>query len=119
MDRMGRISCLVLASSNATMPEMFRSLCVYCGSRTGRDPRFRQAADDLGGELGRRGVTLVYGGGRVGLMGVVADEALAAGGRVEGVIPGFLQTAEVAHPGLTEQVVVESMHERKRIMFDR
>jgi uncharacterized protein (TIGR00730 family) len=98
---------------------MFRNLCVYCGSQAGRDPRFRQAAEDLGTELGRRGLTLVYGGGRVGLMGIAADAALAAGGRVVGVIPGFLQTAELAHTGLTEQVVVDSMHERKRIMFER
>ncbi len=98
---------------------MLKALCVYCGSQIGADPRFREAAADLGRALGRRGITLVYGGGSVGLMGVVADAALAAGGRVVGVIPEFMCTVELAHPRLTEQVVVASMHERKRAMFER
>ncbi len=95
------------------------SICVYCGSRTGRGERYRDAAAELGRIMAARGIGLVYGGGSVGLMGVVADAVLACGGRVTGVIPGFLKTAELAHAGLTEQVVVPSMHERKRAMFER
>lgn len=96
-----------------------RAVCVYCGAQSGNDPRFREAAEALGRGLAARGATLVYGGGSVGLMGVVADAVLAAGGRAIGVIPRFLCTAELAHAGLTEQVVVGGMHERKRAMFDR
>jgi len=98
---------------------MIRGVCVYCGSQTGTDPRFREAAVELGRALAARAITLVYGGGSIGLMGVVADAALAAGGRVTGVIPSFLCTAELAHAGLTEQVVVDGMHTRKRVMFER
>lgn len=96
-----------------------RAICVYCGSQTGRDPRFAEAARALGTALAARGVALVYGGGSVGLMGILADAVLAAGGRAVGVIPDFLCTAELAHRGLTEQIVVGSMHERKRVMFER
>lgn len=94
------------------------SLCVYCGSRAGRDPSFREAAQRLGTAIGRRGWRLVYGGGRVGLMGVVADAALAAGGQVFGVIPVSLQQREVGHPGLDELRVVETMHQRKQAMAE-
>jgi uncharacterized protein (TIGR00730 family) len=101
------------------MPAASPAACVYCGSQVGRDPRFRAAAEDLGRAFAARGITLVYGGGSIGLMGVCADATLAAGGRAVGVIPRFLCTAEVAHAGLSEQVVVESMHERKWAMFER
>lgn len=94
-------------------------VCVYCGSQTGRDPRFAEAAAAVGRGIARRGLALVYGGGSVGLMGVVANAALAAGGRVVGVIPEFLATRELLHASLTETVRVASMHERKRAMFER
>nr|WP_320131893.1 TIGR00730 family Rossman fold protein [uncultured Holophaga sp.] len=92
------------------------SLCVYCGSSSGRSPAFTRSARELGDLLGRSGITLVYGGARVGLMGTVADAALAAGGQVIGVIPRGLVSREVAHEGLTKCHVVASMHERKALM---
>jgi uncharacterized protein (TIGR00730 family) len=95
------------------------SLCVYCGSRPGQDPAFVAAAQAVGREIGRRGWQLVYGGGHVGLMGTVADATLAAGGQAVGIIPRKLMDREVGHRGLTELVVVETMHERKRIMAER
>jgi uncharacterized protein (TIGR00730 family) len=95
------------------------AVCVYCGAQAGHDPRFAGAAAALGRALAARGLALVYGGGSVGLMGAVADAALAAGGRVVGVIPEFLATKELLHPRLTETVLVASMHERKRAMFER
>lgn len=94
------------------------SLCVFCGSNSGARPEYAHAARDLGDLLARRGISLVYGGGRVGLMGTIADAALAAGGRVIGVIPDFLMAKELGHPGLTELHVVGSMHERKRLLCD-
>jgi hypothetical protein len=94
------------------------SLCVFCGSNPGASPVYGDAAARLGGALARRGLTLVYGGGRVGLMGVVADAALAAGGKVIGVIPEALATLELAHDGLTDLQVVGSMHERKARMSE-
>jgi uncharacterized protein (TIGR00730 family) len=90
-----------------------RSLAVYCGSHAGSDPVHREAAEALGGEAARQGIRIVTGGGSVGLMGALADAALAAGGEVVGVIPRFLVDREVGHRGLSELVVVESMHERK------
>ncbi|MDR0275777.1 MAG: TIGR00730 family Rossman fold protein [Burkholderiaceae bacterium] len=95
------------------------SLCVYCGSRPGHDPRFAQAAAQVGHWIGARGGQLVYGGGRGGLMGVAADAALAAGGRVLGIIPRDLVEREHAHRGCTELVIVDTMHERKRLMAER
>jgi hypothetical protein len=95
-----------------------KRVCVYCGSNSGSQPVYTQAARDLGTELARRGLGLVYGGGRVGLMGTVADAALAAGGTVIGVIPNALVKMEVAHAGLTDLRVVNSMHERKAMMVD-
>ena len=92
---------------------------MFCGSRFGSDPAVREAAERLGGLLAREGVTLVYGGGGVGLMGVLANAALKAGGRVEGIIPRFLLQREAGHPALSETVVVETMHERKLQMFER
>lgn len=95
------------------------SICVYCGSRPGVDTRFAHTAAEVGHWIGARGGQLVYGGGRSGLMGVVADATLAAGGRVVGVIPRTLVEREHAHRGCTELHVVETMHERKRIMAER
>jgi hypothetical protein len=95
-----------------------RAVAVFCGSRTGHDPALRDAAASLGRGLAAAGLTLVYGGGRIGLMGVVADAALAAGGRVIGVIPDFLGQREVAHQGLSALHITESMHARKTMMFE-
>lgn len=93
-------------------------VCVYCGSHAGRKPAYAEGARRLGELLGERGIGLVYGGGRVGLMGVLADAALAAGAEVIGVIPEALEVAEVGHQGLTELRVVASMHERKAQMVE-
>ena len=95
------------------------SVCVYCGSRTGARPEYAAAARRLGRSIGERGWRLVYGGGRVGLMGVVADAALQAGAEVIGVIPESLQQREVGHRGLTELHVVPTMHRRKQLMAER
>jgi uncharacterized protein (TIGR00730 family) len=95
-----------------------RRLAVYCGSNVGADPRFREQAIRLGSAMGRRGIGLVYGGGHVGLMGAVADSVLAAGGEVHGVITRHLVRAEIAHQGLTDLHVVDSMHERKARMAE-
>ena len=95
------------------------SICVFCGSNPGVDPALGEAAVELGETLGRGGHRLVYGGGRVGLMGMVADSTLAAGGEVVGFIPEALAAREVAHTGLTELVVTDSMHARKQAMSDR
>ena len=95
------------------------SLCVYCGSRPGANPAFAQLAHDVGDWIGRHGGQLVYGGGHNGLMGQVADATLAAGGRVVGIIPRALVEREWAHKGCTELHVVDTMHERKRMMAER
>jgi uncharacterized protein (TIGR00730 family) len=95
------------------------SICVYCGSRHGERPAYTEAARALGTAIGARGWQLVYGGGKVGLMGEVADAALAAGGRVVGVIPETLQRREVGHIGLQELHVVPNMHARKQMMAER
>jgi uncharacterized protein (TIGR00730 family) len=95
-----------------------KRLAVYCGSSIGADPAFAATARALGAEMASRGIGLVYGGGRLGLMGEVADAALAAGGEVFGVIPQALIDLEVAHTGLTELHVVQTMHERKARMTD-
>ncbi|HWT07083.1 MAG TPA: TIGR00730 family Rossman fold protein [Xanthomonadales bacterium] len=92
-------------------------VCVYCGSSAGNDPRFAAVARAFGAALARAGIGVVYGGGRVGLMGAVADAALEAGGEVIGIIPRFLQEREVAHRGVDLRVV-ESMHERKQLMSE-
>jgi uncharacterized protein (TIGR00730 family) len=93
-------------------------VCVFCGSSPGADPAFADAAAQLGTLLGTTGTGLVYGGGAVGLMGVVADACLAAGGSVYGVIPTGLFSREVGHTGLTELLEVPSMHERKQLMYE-
>src|SRR6516165_8170677 len=95
-----------------------RAVCVFCGSSSPADPRYLDAARALGALVAGRGVTLVYGGGSVGLMGEVADAALGHGGRVTGVIPAGLFAREVSHTGLTELHEVGSMHERKQLMYD-
>ena len=105
--------------SGVARPDRPFSVCVYCGSRPGADPRHAEAARTIGALIGARGARLVYGGGRVGLMGVVADAALAAGALALGVIPRSLMEREVGHGGLTELQVVETMHERKRLMAEQ
>ena len=97
---------------------ILESICVFCGSSTGANPAYRHAADDLGRAIAASGRRLVYGGGNVGLMGVLADSALAQGGEVVGVIPRHLVDLEVAHQSLTELRVVDSMHQRKQLMAD-
>jgi len=96
-----------------------RTVCVYCGSSMRVDDAYKQAAQELGALLARQGIGVVYGGGRVGLMGLVADAAMAAGGTVTGIIPSHIQEHEVQHTGLTELLVVDSMHTRKRMMVER
>ena len=95
------------------------SLCVYCGSKPGQDPAHAALAAEVGRWIGERGGQLVYGGGRNGLMGIVAESTRAAGGRVVGVIPTALVEREWAHEGCDELHVVETMHERKRLMMTR
>ena len=97
------------------MPNFVR-ICVFCGANPGLRPAYADAARELGTELARARIELVFGGGRVGLMGVIADATLAVGGRAIGVIPRSLVAREVAHEGLSEQHVVETMHERKALM---
>ena len=96
-----------------------RSVGVYCGSRVGNDPRHSAIAAELGSALAERGIELVYGGGHIGLMGVIADAALAAGGTVTGVITESLLGAEIGHRSVTELITVPTMHERKAIMNER
>jgi uncharacterized protein (TIGR00730 family) len=96
-----------------------QSLCVFCGSQVGTGPTPAALATSLGRACAGRDIELIQGGGAIGLMGVVADAAKAAGGRVTGIIPGFLERPEIAHQGLDELVVVDSMHARKQRMFAR
>ena len=95
-----------------------KRICVFCGSSPGSRPEYRAATEELGTELARRNLGLVYGGGNVGLMGVLADAVLKAGGEAQGVIPENLMAREIAHNGLTKLHVVRSMHERKALMAD-
>lgn len=95
-----------------------RSLAVFCGSRVGVDPAYAAAGHTLGAGLARMGIRLVFGGGRIGIMGVVADAVLTGGGTVLGVIPRFLTQKEVAHTGATEMVVTDSMHVRKARLYE-
>lgn len=96
-----------------------KSVCIYCGSSAGRDPVYAEAAKSFSTLLAREGIAVVYGGGNVGLMGICADAALAAGGRVIGVIPEDLLRREIAHRGVTELHVVKTMHERKALMAEK
>jgi uncharacterized protein (TIGR00730 family) len=100
------------------MAAHIQRLCVYCGSAAGHDPVYAKAARELGLAIAQRGMSLVYGGGHVGLMGIVADAALAAGAKVTGVIPTALMDSEVGHTQLTELQVVKDMHERKALMAE-
>jgi len=95
------------------------TLCVYCGSRVGNRETFRAEAERLGRMMAERGIGLIYGGGAIGIMGVMADAVLDAGGRVIGIIPEHLERTEVGHRGVTELMVVSSMHERKQMMVER
>jgi len=100
------------------MAAHIQRLCVYCGSAAGHDAVYAKAARELGLAIAQRGMSLVYGGGHVGLMGIVADAALAAGAKVTGVIPTALMDSEVGHTQLTELRVVKDMHERKALMAE-
>jgi uncharacterized protein (TIGR00730 family) len=104
-------------SQPSSIPE--HRLCVYCGSSPGKDPAFMQAANQLGTNLARAGIGLVYGGGSIGLMGQVARAVLTAGGHVTGIIPEFLMQKERMQEGVNELIVTSTMHERKTIMFER
>jgi uncharacterized protein (TIGR00730 family) len=106
-------SCLVFVM------QLIRSICVYCGSGTGADPAFGAAARTLGRMLADAGIGLVYGGGRIGLMGEVARSVLDAGGKVTGIIPEFLKARELMLPEAQELHVVPDMHTRKRMMFEK
>lgn len=97
---------------------MVKSVCVFCGSSFGNRPEYRQAAEELGTLIARRGLQLVYGGAKVGLMGTVSDACMAAGGVVVGVMPRLLVDKEIAHRGLSDLRIVESMHERKALMAE-
>ena len=97
---------------------MLKRLCVFCGSSSGTQPIYAESAQTVGRLLSERGIALVYGGGKVGLMGVMADACLAAGGQIIGVIPQLLVDKEVAHAGLSELRIVQTMHERKAMMAD-
>jgi uncharacterized protein (TIGR00730 family) len=96
----------------------FRRICVFCGASAGGDPAYAELARSVGEGLAARGIGVVYGGGRVGLMGALADAALDAGGEVIGVIPQGLVDRELAHPGLTDLRVVDTLHERKALMAE-
>ena len=95
-----------------------RAVAVFCGSRHGTDPVYSAEATKLGAGLAQRGIRLVYGGGRIGLMGTVADACMMAGGDVTGIIPDFLRTREIAHGEIGELIVTDGMHTRKRRMFE-
>jgi uncharacterized protein (TIGR00730 family) len=95
-----------------------KSLCVFCGSKMGANPHYQAAAERLGTLMAERGIRLVYGGGNIGLMGVIASAVMNAGGEVTGVIPDFLMKFEVGKSNVNELIVVNSMHERKRKMFE-
>ncbi len=97
----------------------FNSICVYCGASSRVDETYKDAAQRLGRILGERSKRLIYGGGRVGLMGLLADNVLAHGGSAVGIIPEHLQANEIQHTGLTELIVVDTMHTRKRMMMER
>ncbi|GAB3587947.1 LOG family protein [Acetobacter peroxydans] len=101
------------------MSSIARTIAVFCGSRLGNDPIYQNVAEQAGAVLAREGIRLVYGGGANGLMGVVADSVIRAGGEVTGVIPEFLTVREKMHECVSELIVTASMHERKQIMFAR
>jgi uncharacterized protein (TIGR00730 family) len=117
----GRIPSLTLLPPDATSPIMstIKTVCVYCGSGPGTNPRFVEAATAFGKILAENGVRLVYGGGSIGLMGAIATSVLDHGGFVTGIIPDFLTSRENALARVQELVVTHDMHERKRLMFER
>jgi len=122
MQRRTEISCDLTEPLEGEIDERMKekkSICVFCGSSGRVDEAYRQAATQFGTLVGEKGFDLVYGGGRVGLMGMTADAALAAGASVLGVIPKFLKDYEVGHDGLNELIVTDNMHDRKRIMYER
>jgi uncharacterized protein (TIGR00730 family) len=96
-----------------------KSIAVYCGSKLGAKRVYAEAARELGAQMAARGIRLVFGGGHIGLMGEVANQVLAAGGQVTGIIPHFLNDLEVGHKNVTELITVDSMHERKHLMFTK
>ena len=96
-----------------------KSICIYCGAATGVRPAYAEAARELGRRMAEAGIRLVYGGGKVGLMGIIADAVLAHGGQAVGIIPKALMDKEVGHTGLTELHIVENMHQRKQMMAER
>jgi uncharacterized protein (TIGR00730 family) len=110
---------MIFKRENGCSMSELSSVCAYCGSSNKVSPRFMEAAFQLGREMGRTGVGLIYGGGRVGLMGRIADGCLIEGGRVTGIIPRHLHDREVAHRGIGELVLVDTMHERKFLMEQR
>ena len=110
--RPGRVIKEVAVAANIS------AVVVFCGSRVGNDPAYRAGADSLGRGLAANGIRLIYGGSRVGLMGAVADGALEMGGAVTGIIPDFLRVREVAHPGVIDLRVTQTMHHRKALMFE-
>ena len=108
-----------LYSVSMTESSTTRNIAVFCAAAEGARPEYRAAAEELGESLAKRGLGLIYGGAKVGLMGAVADAVLAAGGRVIGVIPHVLVDLEVAHEGISELHVVDTMHTRKALMGER
>lgn len=116
----GRFNRHLVSAENPTFaPMQLKSISVFCGANKGFDPAYAAAAHEIGQTFAKQNILTVYGAGNVGLMGVLADAALAAGGQVLGVIPDFLQKKEVCHTGLTELVVTRTMHERKQVMAER
>lgn len=112
--KLNTVICTVGTNTSGVM--LMKSVCVFCGSSVGSDPAFSRLASTLGSAIAERGIRLIYGGGRVGLMGVLADAALAAGGEVIGVMPQSLRDREIAHTGLSDLHITASMHERKAQM---
>src|SRR5450631_3883469 len=98
--------------------EKIKSVCVYCGSSSRVSDEYKSAAHELGQQFVKHNVRLVYGGGEVGLMGIIADSVMESGGKVTGFIPQYLNEFEKGHTGITELFIVDSMHERKRLMFE-
>ena len=108
-----------LPRGGETAAPRLKSVCVYCGTGEGVDPAYLQAANGLGRQLAAEGLSLVYGGGSIGLMGAVARATLEGGGQVTGIIPRFLEEREVMMQSVSELIVTDDMHERKRTMFER
>jgi uncharacterized protein (TIGR00730 family) len=96
-----------------------RSLAVFCGSKKGNNPLFEQHAKELGHQLAEKNVTLIYGGGNVGIMGIISDAMLAKNGKVTGIIPSILKDREVHHEGITELIIVDNMHTRKKMLYEK